>query len=32
MMGLIGEMLVRVYYESQHKPIYTVREVLGTGG
>ncbi len=32
MMGLIGEMLVRVYYESQHKPIYTVREVLGPGG
>ncbi len=31
MMGLIGEMLVRVYYESQHKPIYTVREVLGGG-
>ncbi|GAB4524255.1 MAG: glycosyltransferase family 2 protein [Anaerolineales bacterium] len=29
MMGLIGEMLVRVYHESQNKPIYTVREVIG---
>ncbi len=28
MMGLLGEMLVRVYYESQNKPIYTVREVI----
>ncbi len=26
-MGLIGEMLSRVYHESQHKPIYVVREV-----
>ncbi len=32
MMGLIGEMLVRVYYESQHKPIYTVRQVVEGGG
>ena len=29
-MGLLGEMLTRVYHESQRKPIYTVREVLGT--
>jgi glycosyltransferase involved in cell wall biosynthesis len=28
-MGLIGEMLVRTYYEAQNKPIYAVREVLG---
>jgi hypothetical protein len=27
-MGLLGEMLMRVYYESQDKPIYLVREVL----
>ncbi len=30
-MGLIGEMLSRVYHESQRKPIYVVKEVyLGT--
>lgn len=27
-MGLIGELVVRTYYEAQQKPIYTVREVL----
>ena len=27
-LGLIGEMLVRTYHESQRKPIYRVREVL----
>ena len=27
--GLLGEMLVRTYHESQGKPIYRVREVLG---
>ncbi len=27
-MGLLGEMLVRTYHESQGKPIYAVREVL----
>ncbi len=27
-MGLLGEMQVRTYYESQEKPIYTVRTVL----
>ena len=25
--GLLGEMLVRIYHESQHKPIYRVREL-----
>jgi len=29
MMGLLGEMLVRVYHESQRKPTYIVRRVLG---
>ncbi|MDA8092178.1 MAG: glycosyltransferase family 2 protein [Nitrospiraceae bacterium] len=29
-MGLLGEMLVRVYHESQKKPIYALRKVLGT--
>lgn len=28
LMGLIAELLVRTYHESQHKPTYTVREVL----
>lgn len=28
-MGLLGEMLARVYHESQGKPIFTVRKVLG---
>lgn len=27
-MGLIGEMLVRTYHESQEKPIYVIKEVL----
>lgn len=27
-MGLIAEMIIRTYHESQHKPIYSVREVL----
>lgn len=27
-MGLLGELVVRTYYESQGKPIYVVREVL----
>jgi hypothetical protein len=30
-MGLLGEMLVRVYHESQRKPIYTLKQVVGTG-
>lgn len=28
-LGLLGEMLARVYHESQGKPIYTVKKVLG---
>ena len=28
MMGLIGEMIVRVYYEAGNKPIYHVRQVI----
>jgi glycosyltransferase involved in cell wall biosynthesis len=28
-MGLLGEMLVRIYHESQRKPIYMVKRVLG---
>ncbi len=29
MLGLIGEMMARIYYESQDKPIYSVREEFG---
>jgi glycosyltransferase involved in cell wall biosynthesis len=29
--GLLGEMLVRTYHESQQKPIYIVREIIGGG-
>jgi len=28
MMGLLGELIVRAYYESQRKPIYMIRQVL----
>jgi glycosyltransferase involved in cell wall biosynthesis len=28
-MGLLAELVVRTYHESQHKPIYTVREEIG---
>ncbi len=28
-MGLLGEMLVRVYHESQRKPIYVLKKILG---
>lgn len=28
-MGLLGEIMVRTYHETQNKPIYVVREVLG---
>ncbi|MBI5560478.1 MAG: glycosyltransferase family 2 protein [Deltaproteobacteria bacterium] len=31
-MGLLGEMLARVYHESQGKPIYVVKKVLGSHG
>ncbi len=30
-MGLLGEMQVRIYHEAQHKPIYTVREIINRG-
>jgi len=29
-MGLLGEMIIRTYHEAQDKPIYMVRETLGT--
>jgi len=28
-MGLLGEMIVRVYHETQRKPIYVIKRVLG---
>jgi glycosyltransferase involved in cell wall biosynthesis len=28
-MGLLGEMIVRVYHESQRKPIYVIKKILG---
>jgi hypothetical protein len=31
-MGLLGELQVRTYHESQGKPIYVVRKVLGKQG
>ena len=31
-MGLLGELLVRAYHESQRKPIYMVKRVLGHPG
>ena len=27
-MGLLGELIVRTYYETQSKPIYAVREEI----
>jgi glycosyltransferase involved in cell wall biosynthesis len=30
--GLLGEMLARIYHESQEKPVYTIREILQPGG
>lgn len=29
--GLLGEMLVRTYHESQRKPVYIVREIISRG-
>lgn len=29
-MGLLGEMLVRVYHESQNKPIYVIKKIIGS--
>ena len=28
-MGLLGEMLARIYHESQDKPIFTIKRLLG---
>jgi hypothetical protein len=30
-MGLLGELIVRTYHESQGKPIYVVRNIIGEG-
>jgi hypothetical protein len=30
-MGLLAELMVRTYHESQNKPIYYVREILDPG-
>lgn len=30
-LGLLGEMIVRVYHESQKKPIYVIKKILGLG-
>ncbi len=30
-MGLLGEMIIRVYHESQKKPIYTIKKIIGAG-
>jgi glycosyltransferase involved in cell wall biosynthesis len=30
-MGLLGEMMVRVYHETQKKPIYVIKKVIGSG-
>ncbi len=29
LMGLMSELLIRIYHESQHKPTYTVRKCIG---
>lgn len=31
-MGLLGELVIRVYYEAQDKPIYSVRDIYCTTG
>jgi glycosyltransferase involved in cell wall biosynthesis len=31
-MGLLGELVVRTYHEAQGKPIYSIRELLGSEG
>jgi len=28
-MGLLGEMLARTYHESQDRPVFAIREILG---
>jgi len=30
-MGLLGEMVVRVYHETQKKPIYVIKKIIGPG-
>jgi glycosyltransferase involved in cell wall biosynthesis len=30
-LGLLGEMIVRVYHESQKKPIYAIKKIIGPG-
>ncbi|MDH3446416.1 MAG: glycosyltransferase family 2 protein [Deltaproteobacteria bacterium] len=30
-MGLLGEMLARTYHESQNRPVFAIREILGEG-
>jgi len=30
-MGFLGEMIVRVYHETQKKPIYILKKILGPG-
>jgi glycosyltransferase involved in cell wall biosynthesis len=30
-MGLLGEMLVRIYHEGQEKPVYSIKDILGSG-
>jgi Tfp pilus assembly protein PilO len=29
LMGLLAELLVRTYHESQNRPTYVIREILG---
>jgi hypothetical protein len=29
-MGLLAELLVRTYHESQNRPTYVIREILGS--
>ena len=30
LMGLIAELVVRTYFESQNKPIYVIRQIFGS--
>jgi glycosyltransferase involved in cell wall biosynthesis len=30
-MGLLGEMLVRIYHEGQEKPVYSIKDILASG-
>jgi len=32
LMGLLGELMMRTYYETQHKPIYMIRQILNVDG